>query len=279
MKSETVKDTTAEKLKKYMAEHHEKSYVLVDVREPKEYGQAHIPGAVLIPLKEVETGIIDLADKEKDLIFYCRSGRRSKIAGNLVADLGIPARNIFNLKGGILSWQGKSLPGFPRINLFSADADAFSALARALELEKGTEQFYIACARYLEDRRLSAEARTLADFEVVHARVIYRCMKRLKPDIQGFDEIFEEASDNIMEGGIAVSEAVAKLMHMEGEPCTNFSEMALEIEFAAYDLYKNLAAGTKDAEIIRTMLMLCEQEKGHIRIIAHMLSECLRMED
>ncbi len=276
MESKGVKDITAEELKAYMAGQQEKDYLLVDVREPKEYRLSHIPGAVLIPLKEVETGIAVSAATGKDLIFYCRSGRRSRIAGNLVADLGVPARKIFNLAGGILKWQGKKLPGFPKIGLFSAEGDPYSVLQRALELEKGTGKFYTDCARLFKDRKMSADASALADFEVVHARVIYRCMKRLKPDLVDFEDIFERASDDIMEGGISVSQAVEKLSGMEGEPCVNFSEMALEIEFTAYDLYRNLAAATEDGETVRTMLMLSEQEKGHIRVIAHMLSECLK---
>jgi rhodanese-related sulfurtransferase/rubrerythrin len=276
MESLKVGDVTAAELKNYMEDRQEKSYLLVDVREPKEYRMGHIPGAVLLPLKEVEAGITGLADADRDLFFYCRSGRRSKIAANLVADLGVPARKIYNVSGGILAWQGKRLPDFPRLHHFDAAGDVLTILQKALELEKGTGIFYTVCAGLLEDKDISAKARALADFETVHAKVIYRCMKRLKPDLEEFEKMFERASGEIMEGGLSVHDAVKGLAAMEEEPCINFAEMALEIEFTAYDLYRNLATKAEDRESVGTLLMLSEQEKGHIRIVANILSACLK---
>ena len=143
-----------------------------------------------------------------------------------------------------------------------------------MKREQGS--FTPACAGLLEDKDISAKARALADFETVHAKVIYRCMKRLKPDLEEFEEMFKRASGEIMEGGLSVHEAVKGLAAMEGEPCVNFAEMALEIEFTAYDLYRNLAAKAEDRESVGTLLMLSEQEKGHIRIVANILSACLK---
>jgi len=146
MNVKPVKDITARDLKEYMSGHKEESYLLVDVREPKEYRLGHIPGSVLLPLKEVEAGITDF-DLEKDIFFYCRSGRRSKIAANFVADMGVPAENIFNLAGGILAWQGRKLKDFPRVSVFAAATDISSILKQAIELEKGAQIFFPAIRR------------------------------------------------------------------------------------------------------------------------------------
>lgn len=52
---------------------------MIDVREPAEYQQGHIPGARLIPLGTIDdTVTAKLPDKKKPLIVYCRSGVRSK---------------------------------------------------------------------------------------------------------------------------------------------------------------------------------------------------------
>ena len=269
----TVKDISADDLKAYMSGHKEESYLLVDVREPKEYRQGHIPGSVLLPLKEVEAGITDF-DLEKDIFFYCRSGRRSRIAANLVADMGVPAKNIFNLAGGILAWQGKTLRDFPRVTIFAAAGDIPSTLRQAIELEKGAQTFYRACAGLFEHETISREATTLAKLEVEHAKIIYRILKRHKPDLEIFEKIFEQAAGDIIEGGLSVAEAIEMLKKAEGDPCVNFSELALEIEFMAYDLYKNLAVRAGEKETALQMLTLCEQEKGHTRVVANMLSRC-----
>lgn len=268
-----VKDISASDLKAYMSGHKEESYLLIDVREPKEYKQGHIPGSVLLPLKEVEAGITDF-DLEKDVFFYCRSGRRSRIAANLVADMGVPAKSIYNLAGGILSWQGKKLQDFPRVSVFPADRDISSLLRRALELEKGAQTFYTACAGLFEHETISRDATALAKLEVEHARLIYRILEKYQPDLDSFEKMFEEAQGDIIEGGLSVTEAVNRLKNAEGDACVNFSELALEIEFMAYELYKNLSAMAGEKEIALEMLALSEQEKGHARVVANMLSRC-----
>ena len=77
----TIGDVTPGQLRGYMAEHDEREYQLVDVRQPEEYQQGHIPGALLIPVGELEARRPDverLADRKA--IFYCRSGVRSSRA-------------------------------------------------------------------------------------------------------------------------------------------------------------------------------------------------------
>ncbi len=268
-----VKDISAVELKKYMSDMGEEAYLLVDVREPKEYGKGHIPGAVLLPLKEVEAGITSF-DLDKDLVFYCRSGRRSRIAANLVADMGLPVKDIFNLAGGILSWQGRKLPDFPRVTLFPYTSDISSMLMRAFELEKGTQEFYSACVQVFQEEPFSQDASVLAGLEMEHARIIYNYLKEIEPELEDFEKMYSKASGDIMEGGLKVSEALSSLKDMEGIPCLNFGELALDIEFMAYDIYKNLAARAENADTARAMLALSDQEKGHARIVSRIISRC-----
>lgn len=75
---------------------------LIDVREPAEYQQGHIPDARLIPLGTIDdTVTAKLPDKKKPLIVYCRSGVRSKKAAMKLVELGYTdVRDM----GGILDW-------------------------------------------------------------------------------------------------------------------------------------------------------------------------------
>lgn len=77
-------------------------YVLLDVREKEEYDQGHIEGALLLPYASVEElAETMLPDKDKTVLIYCRSGRRSAIAATALADLGYTDVKDF---GGILDW-------------------------------------------------------------------------------------------------------------------------------------------------------------------------------
>lgn len=80
----------------------EDGIILLDVRTQEEYREKHIPNSVLIPVDVLEKKAIDeLKDKSSTIIVYCRSGRRSVTASEILVKLGYT--NVFNL-GGILDW-------------------------------------------------------------------------------------------------------------------------------------------------------------------------------
>jgi len=75
---------------------------ILDVREQDEFDTGHIPGAILLPYTEIETKAETiLPDKEKLILVYCRSGRRSKIAAESLVNLGYTNIKEF---GGIIDW-------------------------------------------------------------------------------------------------------------------------------------------------------------------------------
>jgi rhodanese-related sulfurtransferase len=79
-----------------------KEYIILDTREQDEFDEGHIPGAILIPYTEVENKAEKiLPDKDKLILVYCRSGRRSKIASESLAKLGYTNVKEF---GGIIDW-------------------------------------------------------------------------------------------------------------------------------------------------------------------------------
>lgn len=67
------------------------SYVIVDVREPKEFAEGHIPGAINIPMEQFASQSEKLP-KEKKIIVYCNSGSRSYIAYRKLIQLAYPHR-------------------------------------------------------------------------------------------------------------------------------------------------------------------------------------------
>ena len=81
-------------------------FVLLDVRNPHEYDIAKIPGSVLIPLSDIESG--DGVEQVKELlnghrlIAHCKMGGRSAKALGILKDSGIDGTNV---KGGILAWS------------------------------------------------------------------------------------------------------------------------------------------------------------------------------
>jgi rhodanese-related sulfurtransferase len=79
---------------------------LIDVRTAEEVAQGTIPGAEHIPLDQFDPAKLG-ADDGREVVLYCRSGRRSAIAGEkLSAATGEPVEH---LSGGILAWEAAGL--------------------------------------------------------------------------------------------------------------------------------------------------------------------------
>ena len=56
-------------VKKFISEHDPENYQLLDVRQPKEFAEGHLPGAVLIPVKELQDRLAEV-DREKPAFVY-----------------------------------------------------------------------------------------------------------------------------------------------------------------------------------------------------------------
>lgn len=77
-------------------------FTLLDVREEEEFKAGHLPGAKLIPLGEIEKRYSEL-NPEKEIVVYCRSGRRSALASKKLVRLGF--KKVKDMQGGINSWN------------------------------------------------------------------------------------------------------------------------------------------------------------------------------
>ena len=76
---------------------------IVDVREPFEYAEGHIPGAKLIPLGTIQGKLASL-NPEDSYLLVCRSGNRSGQAARIMVSQGF--KNVRNMTGGMLGWRG-----------------------------------------------------------------------------------------------------------------------------------------------------------------------------
>lgn len=94
--------------------------VVIDVREPAEFEQGHLPGAVNIPRGLLEFQVAahpaldcgetapELALPERDICVYCRSGGRSALAAQSLGEMGF--KNVKSLAGGFMDWSAHRLP-------------------------------------------------------------------------------------------------------------------------------------------------------------------------
>ncbi len=81
--------------------------VPVDTRDASSFGRAHVPGAMHIPLEEVEAKIDTVAATGRAPVLYCRSGTQTKTLAEKLAEQGYP---VGFLEGGFLAWEVAGQP-------------------------------------------------------------------------------------------------------------------------------------------------------------------------
>ncbi|RPI56030.1 MAG: sulfurtransferase [Deltaproteobacteria bacterium] len=262
-----------EKLKQYIEKNKESDYLLVDVRQPEEYVQRHIPGAKLIPIKELVANLSDLPSG-KDLIFYCHSGGRSEAAATLAAEEKVSNKNIYNLEGGIMAWDDRMVSDYPRVQVFDKSKSLSELLLTAMDLEKGAFRFY----KYIKERFVSEPfSKTfeqLSTEEIVHAKAVYRYWKKNESDSPEFETIFENLKGEILEGGENLVDILKRATAIEGNTCMNIMELALNIENSSFDLYRTMAEQTDIKEAQDLFLSIAQAEKTHMKTLIDTIDVC-----
>ncbi|HCL01725.1 MAG TPA: rhodanese-like domain-containing protein [Lachnoclostridium phytofermentans] len=101
LKEQTYIEITQSEAKEMM--NSEEKLVILDVRTDEEFMEGHIENAILLPVGEITDRAEEmLPDKDKKILVYCHSGRRSKVASYELAELGYT--NVFEF-GGIIDWK------------------------------------------------------------------------------------------------------------------------------------------------------------------------------
>ena len=87
-----------------------KNAVIIDVRTPEEFAESHLPEANNFPVDTLSQNIetIKKLQRDKPLLVYCRSGKRSARAAEKLKNLGV--NSLYNLKGGIKAWSDANNP-------------------------------------------------------------------------------------------------------------------------------------------------------------------------
>ena len=170
-----VKTMFPDDVKGLIDKNKEGAYTLLDVRQPFEYEEQHLPGAVLIPLPQLADSLAKL-DSGKPTVVYCALGGRSRMAARLLANQGF--REVYQLEGGIEAWEEPTATG-PRefhLKFIRGDEAPVEVIMVAFQMEEGLKRFHEHVRAKTGDPDLKALLTRLIGAEESHERSLLQLL-------------------------------------------------------------------------------------------------------
>lgn len=268
-----VENFETEEARAYIKEHPEGTFTLLDVRQPSEYEESHIAGAKLIPLPQL-TDRLDELDPNKPLLVYCAVGGRSQAAAQLLAGKGYDA--VYNLKGGIKAWQGKTATvpvQLGEIHL-RGDESLQEVLVFIYSMESGLERFYQKASAATAGTPAAGLLSKLAGIETVHKEKVIQLYVDLDP--QGADRArFESgASIVLMEGGFDIERFFDQNQKVM-QTIAGVFDIAMMLETQGLDLYLRYAQQAREEKAQQALYKIADEEKAHLTALGRLLEETM----
>lgn len=263
-----VRSFSASDAKAYMNDNASESFTLLDVRQPEEYKDHHLPGAKLIPVADIGSRIDEL-DADKPTIVYCAIGGRSRVAAQMLAGKGF--KEVYNLSGGIKAWDSEAAfgPEDQGLYLFSGSESPSETLVVAYSLEAGLREFYISMMDRPKNDKGRRLFKSLSEIEEKHQNRILAQYAQLTGEALSRDAFEEKIISPAMEGGLTTEEYLSRYP-IDLEVTTEIISIAMAIEAQALDLYQRAAVQAKDEESRTMLLQIADEERSHIQQLGNL---------
>ena len=269
-----VKSITTDEVRKIIKDKNTEDYCLLDVRQPGEYAEKHIPGAKLIPLGELQAHLNDV-DPKKPTIVYCRSGNRSRSAVGMLNGAGL--EDVYNMEGGILAYNGLTAVGPPEAGVFCfpENMQPEELIAMAWYIEDGSQRFIQQIIKMEQDPESSELFAHLAEHKVSHKDSLVNLYKKITgaDAVDGFPEsVLPQPPAEVMAGCVSVPEALDWARDKLG---ADILELMMSLEANTWDLYLKLGRKVPSEQARSVFIELSEQEKQHLDDIATALEKTI----
>lgn len=186
---------------------------------------------------------------------------------------GLGFKEVYNVKGGIKSWDGVKAAGPKELNLNMIKEDETPAgiIMIAYAMETASQAFYRETKEKTDDSSLNELLATLVDVEEKHKKMLEGLLSKVESADKDLKTLKEKDSGStIMEGGFDVKgfmkENAAFLDSVE-----NVVELAMTLETQSLDLYLRFAEKSGHQETKDVLFTIAEEEKGHLKSLGKLL--------
>lgn len=247
---------------------------VLDVRQPAEYAEGHIPGALLVPLADLSDRMAQLSPASPVLV-YCAVGGRSRIAAQLLAGNGFD--KVMNLSGGFKAWNGAAGYGDydAGLELFPQDIGLEMALVTAWNMENALEEFYATMVGQVAHGETANVFGTLAKMEATHKRRLQRQYAEVVDAPAPSVTPDHALARGIVEGGSTTAEYMRRAA-VDVEDPASIIQFAMILEAQAMDLYARAARKADDKAAQNFLESMIREERSHLSQLASLLDRHLQ---
>ncbi len=199
-------------------------------------------------------------------------GGRSLAAAQLLS--GLDFKEIYNLKGGIKAWQGKTAEGPQELNLdlVRGDETPSEMIALAYGMEMGLGIFYQNLIETAEDAELRTLFAKLAEIEGHHKKRLFDFLADIDPPGKSIEAYEAEIKPDILEGGFKLNDFMQK-NESYLQAVSDVLDLAMMLETQALDLYLRFADKSTDDGSQQVLFKLADEEKSHLEALGQLLEK------
>ena len=262
-----VKSILPEEVRKIIKEKSTDEYCLLDVRQPGEYEQGHIPGAKLIPLAELQSNL-DRIQPDRMTIVYCRSGNRSRSGVGILNGAGL--EDVYNMQGGVLAYNGLVANGPPEAGVFCFPENMApeQLIAMAWYIEDGSQRYFDAVKDVTQDPDIKDIFISLTDHKIAHKESLFQLFQKISGQTGEDDfptSVLQRPPHKVMAGCVSVPEAVNWSKDKE---IADILDLVIGLEANTFDLYLKLARQVESDRARSVFMELSEEEVRHLEQLA-----------
>lgn len=269
-----VKSISPDEVREIIKKKSADEYCLLDVRQPGEYEQGHLPGAKLVPLAELQFNL-DKIKPDRMTIVYCRSGNRSRSAVGILNGAGLD--DVFNMERGILAYNGLVAAGPPEAGAFCFPENMTpeELTAMAWYIEDGSQRYFESVKTVSQDQEIEGVFTRLIDQKIVHKESLYQLFRKISgaTDEGGFPTtVLPIPPHDVMAGCVSVPEAID---WSKGKQISDILDLLMALEANTFDLYLKLGRQVTSERAKSVFVELSEGEARHLEELASIFDKTL----
>jgi rubrerythrin len=185
---------------------------------------------------------------------------------------GLGFKKVYNLKGGMMAWEGLQTAGPEALNmdLVRGDESPAEMVRLSYSMEYGLEKFYENMQERTKNKAIEALFLKLVQIEQNHKKRLNDLYAKMEAPGKALESLESDSAQGVMEGGFSI-EAFTQQNEPFLDTPQHVIEMAMMLETQALDLYLRFSQKTEHADTKEILFKLADEEKAHLALLGRWL--------